>query len=347
MKKVWLGMVLFSFVPLLHAQDAEQSPADALIQQGIYAHDQGDYAAAVEYYQQALELEPDSPLIYYEMAFSYAYDEKYEESLASAEAGIKAAGGDEQYLPALYDAKGSALDNLGRPEEAITVFTEAIRRFGAASLLFYNLGTTYYKLERYDEALDTLTEGVFNNPYHASGNYLLGKMLFDQNRKAQSLLCLYHFLLLEPYSRRSGEAYRMIQQLLTVDTSGGAGTISLTPGSFAALDLLVSMAGTLNSAGEYKEKSEGELFLRKTSYVFTSLAELSGSGALNGGDEAERLWRDFYIPFFIRLTRKPDYLEIFCRYISMSCDKDAEAWLEQRRQEVETFFDWLNKKDEQ
>ncbi|MDR1374838.1 MAG: tetratricopeptide repeat protein [Treponema sp.] len=346
MKKVWLGMVLFSALSLLHAQDAEQSPAAALIQRGIYAHDQGDYAAAVEYYKQALKLEPDSPLIYYEMAFSYAYDGKYAESLASADAGIKAARGDEQYLAALYDAKGSALDNLGRPEEAITVFTEAIRRFGAASLLFYNLGITYYKLERYNEALDTLTEGVFNNPYHASGNYLLGKMLFDQNRKAQSLLCLYHFLLLEPYSRRSGEAYGMIQQLLTVDVSGGEGTISLTPGSFTALDLLISMAGTLDSAEENKGKSGEELFLQKTSYVFTGLEELAGAGVLSGGDEAEKLWRDFYIPFFAQLARKPDYLEIFCRYISMSRSEEAEAWLEQRREKVESFFNWLNKRDE-
>ena len=346
MKKVWFGMVLLLVFPLLHAQDAEQSPADILIQRGIYAHDQGDYAAAVDFYKQALELEPDSPLIYYEMAFSYAYDGKYEESLASAEAGIKAAGGDEQYLPALYDAKGSALDNLGRPEEAVAVFTEAIRRFGTKSLLFYNLGVTYYKLGRYDEARDTLTEGVFNNPFHAGGNYLLGKILFDQNRKAQSLLCLYHFLLLEPYSRRSEDAYRMIQQLLTMDTSDGAKIINLPPGSFAALDLLVSMAGTLDSAGEYTEKSGEELFLQKTSYVFTSLTELSTGGALQGGDESEGLWRNFYIPFFVQLAQRPDYLEIFCRYISMSSDKEAEKWLEQRREKVQDFFNWLNKKDE-
>ncbi|MDR2020776.1 MAG: tetratricopeptide repeat protein [Treponema sp.] len=347
MKKTWFGMVLLSVLPLLHAQDAEQNPADALIQRGVYAHDQGDYAAAVDYYKQALELEPDSPLIYYEMAFSYAYDKKYEESLASAEAGIKAAQGDEQYLPALYDAKGSALDNLGRPEEAIAVFTEAIRRFGAESLLFYNLGITYYKLERYDEARDTLIRGVFDNPFHAGGNYLLGKILFDQNRKAQSLLCLYHFLLLEPYSRRSEDAYGMIQRLLAADTSGGEMIIGLKPGSFAALDLMVSLAGAMDSAGEYDKKNGGELFLQKTSYVFTSLAELSASGALKDGDESEGLWRDFYIPFFIQLAGKPDYLEIFCRYISISGDEEAEKWLEQRREKVQDFFDWLNRKDEQ
>jgi hypothetical protein len=201
-------------------------------------------------------------------------------------------------------------------------------------------------LERYDEARDTLIEGVFNNPFHAGGNYLLGEILFDQNRKAQSLLCLYHFLLLEPYSGRSKEAYRMVQQLLTADTSGGAETIVLAPGSFAALDLLVSMAGALDSA-DNKEKSGEELFLQKTSYVFAGLAELSASGALKGGDKSERLWRDFYIPFFVQLAREPDYLEIFCRYISMSGDKEAEKWLEQRRDQVQAFFNWLNQRDEQ
>jgi len=32
----------------------------------------------------------------------------------------------------------------------------------------------------------------------------------------------------------------------------------------------------------------------------------------------------------------------FCRYIGLTTDPDADAWIENGRDEIEGFFDWLN-----
>ena len=317
-KSIGLGLCLFLGV-LLFAQEGES--ADDLIQRGIHAHDQGNYAEAVDYYQRALKLEPESPLIYYEMAFSYYYDGQYQQALESAETGIVWAGDDRAYLGALYDIKGSALDSLGRGEEAAAVFIEAIERFETqGTLLYYNLGLTYYRMERYDEALAALTLGVEARPRHASGNYLVGRLLFDKGRPGQGILCLYHFLLLEPQGWRANEAYELILN-------------AFSPGETVWEDSPLGKA--LGGMAAELSGSAGEFFTQRTLALFAALEKLPG---IPGGD----LWGRFYIPFFTELAQR-GHGETYCGYVSAF--QGDESWFTGHREELERFFAWLNEQE--
>ncbi|MDR2144777.1 MAG: tetratricopeptide repeat protein [Treponema sp.] len=335
------------------AQENAWSPnpeVDELMRAGIEYHDEGDYDKAIEYYEKALKLAPDTPGIYYELAFSYLYKGNPEEALKHSQKGIDLARNDESQLPGLYDLKGSALDDLGRHEEAVEVYLDALNRFDMNSTrLYYNLGLTYYRMGERDKARDSLAQSLINDPFHPSSNFLLGKICYEQGRKSQSLYCLCYFLLLEPYTERAGEAYSTIEQLM----SGAEDGITVSDsGNFTAFDIMISLLFDEKESSGVDPKSSGETdgepspderFMEKLDAFFTAgQAPLVQSlRRTENHHPADDLWWEFYVPFFFRITES-DHFETFCRYIGMSVSPESTVWLDENEEKVETMFEWLN-----
>ena len=325
-------------IPPEPADKAMSPEAEDLVQRGIKYHDGGDYETAINYYQQAMELAPEHPVICYEMAFSYISMDEPQTALDLAERGIASALARNytELIPTLLDLKGSALDNLGRSEEAVAVYLEAINTYGAANtLLYYNLAVSYYRVGKGPEAAEALLKGLTLNPNHASSNYLMGRLCMEAGKKTQALYALSYFLLLEPNTDRAGSSYTTILHMLAQE---GEGIGVKDNGTFTPGDMIISLAFTLDEANAGKsgvEKTRAKLL-----YVFTALEEQKNSGKIGraGGDE---LWWDFYAPFFNRIARS-DYFNTFCRYIALSTDPEADHWIENGRDEIEGFFTWLN-----
>jgi tetratricopeptide (TPR) repeat protein len=345
MKKLLLSAAFFFAVLRCFAQSSEMnSAAMDLVRQGIFFHDQGDYETAIDYYEDALVISPDEAVIYYEIAFSYLYAENPKKALEYAEEGIALAEAQEfdELLPALYDLKASALDNLDRREEAVEVFLMAIDKFGTSNtLLYYNLALTYYRMDNLDSARETVMQAIIINPLHASGNFLMGKICYEQNRKTQAFYSLCYFLLLEPQTARSAEAYETVKRLMSKEGQGGGIGISNT-GTFMAADILLSLVYSLDETPENRGKNESELFAAKLASMFEALGDLA-----NREDnkiertEGDELWWDYYAPFF-RLLVESEHFETYCHYISMSIDSESDEWLQGNPEKVNAFFSWLN-----
>jgi len=312
--------------------------AEDLVRRGVGYHDRGNYDTAIDYFNRAMALAPDHPVIYYEIAFSRIAMGEADVALELAEKGIASAQTRKYYevIPTLLDLKGSALYNLGRYEEAIEVYYQAINLYGVSNtFLYYNLAINYYSLERREDAVETLLKGLLLNPNHASSNYLLGKICMEDGKKTQAFYALCYFLLMEPNTARAAQSYNTIQYMLGSEEEG----IGVrNNGSFTAADMIISVAFTLDE--ENPSASDAEKTLAKLRYVFTNLEEQKNSGKISrsAGDE---LWWNFYSPFFYRIA-KSSYLGTFSRYIGLSVDPDAEKWIENGREEIEGFFDWLN-----
>ncbi|MDR2471719.1 MAG: tetratricopeptide repeat protein [Treponema sp.] len=325
-------------VPPEPAASALSPEAEDLVQRGIVYHDRGDYEAAVTCYEQALELAPDHPVIYYEMAFSYISMDKPETALELAGRGISGALARNltELLPTLLDLKASALDNLGRSEEAVAVYLEAINTYGAANtLLYYNLAVSYYRVDKRTEAAEALIKGLGLNPNHASSNYLLGRIYREDGKKTQAFYALSYFLLLEPNTDRAGSSWNTILAMLDRQEEG----IGVREnGTFTASDMVISLAFTLDE--DNAKKSAAEKIRAKLYYVYTGLEEQKNSGRI-GRSAGDELWWDFYAPFFDRIARS-DYFNTFCRYIALTTDPGADQWIENGRDEIEGFFKWLN-----
>lgn len=311
--------------------------AEELVRGGIRYHDMGDYESALNTYRQALDLAPNHPVILYEMGFSYISMGDYESALEMADRGITEAikRDDIDVIPSLLDLKGSALDNLGRSEEAIDVYLEALDKYGVSNTyLYYNLAVSYYRAEKREEAAEALTRGLLINPNHASSNYLIGKIFMEDGKRTQAFYPLCYFLLLEPNTERSVQSYNTILNMLKPEEMIGFSD----NGTFTASDMVISTAFTLDE--ENYRLGDAEKTRIKLYYIFTNLDNQKNSGKIRRSD-GDELWWDFYSPFFYRIAVS-DFFDTYCRYMGLSIDPDAEDWIENGRDEIEGFFEWLN-----
>ena len=279
---------------------------------GVNSHDQGDYQSAVNLYRQALELEPGHPVILYQIGFANIYLRDFAAALEMADLGITQAARRnlDSLIPNLLGLKASALNNMGRNEEAIDVHLQIIYQYEEATpFTYYNLGVSYYRIEKLDEAAAALKKGLLINPNHAGSNYLLGRISMEEASMTQALYAFCYFLLLEPNTERSAEAYDIMVYILN---NQEAGFNSQNNNSIPAMLHLVFI-----TMEEYR---------------------ISGGISRSPGDE---LWWNFYAPFFYRIAVS-DYYDTFFRYISYTVDPDAENWILNGWNEIAVFFDWLN-----
>ena len=311
--------------------------AEELVRTGIRYHDQGDYQNALNSYTRAMELDPDHPVIFYEMGYSYISMGNYNAALEMADKGIAEAKnrGDTEVIPSLFDLKGSALDNLGRSEEAINIYLEALNDYEIKNtFLYYNLAVSYYRIEKREEAVQALTSGLTINQNHASSNYLMGKICMEDGKKTQAFYSLCYFLLLEPNTDRALQSYNTILHMLRQEELIGF----RDNGTFTASDMVISVAFTLDE--ENFRLSDAEKTKAKLYYIMTNLDDMKNSGKIQRSD-GDELWWDFYSPFFNRIALS-DYFDTYFRYIGISSDPDADNWIEDEWDRIESFFKWLN-----
>lgn len=335
MKKQTLILGLIFISTLIYSQEN----IDSLVQAGIQYHDNGEYEKAIQCYQRALDIAPNSPLVNYEMALTCMYAKDYENSIKHSDKVIEL--NDKLVLEA-YITKGSCLDYLGETEESINLFEKAIKDFGDNYLLYYNLGYNYYNIKSYDKAEEALKNAINTKSDHASSHLLLGYLMADKNQRVQSLLCLHYFLFLEPNSARSETAYNLLQEQFGGNVEKDEDkpnhiNIYLDPNQtsneFGAADMMVSMLEASKSLEENEGKNEDELFIENTTSFFKVLGELKKK-------KNKGLWWDFYVPLFYDIA-KSEHIDTYCYYIGQSSNSKAIDWLNENGEKIEKFDAWL------
>jgi len=316
-----------------------QETIEELVQEGIYYHDDKQYDKAIEYYKKALEIDPLSTLVNYELALSYFTKGDWEEAIKYSDIVLKQR---KDNLLQAYMTKGSALDMLGRTKESIKLFEKAIKKEGGHYLLYYNLAVNYFKMNDNVNAELNLLKGLELNPNHPSSHFMLAEIQMNRGEKVPTILPLYFFLLLEPDTQRSVNAYNMLMETLGQGVSKNPEEpntiqISFNPDKdkdFGAAELMISMLGAVNDLEELQEKTAEEKFQDNTQSIFKMLGEMKK-------DDKTGIYWELYVPFFYGLAQS-DHMEAYCNYITQSGNENAKAWIQSNNTKLEAFGTWLN-----
>lgn len=315
-----------------------QSAIEEILREGYEYHENGDFDKAVATYQKALEIDPESSLVNYEIALSYFNKGDLENTIKYSDIVLAQ---NEDYLLQAYMTKGSALDMQGKADEAIQLFKEAIERTEAHYLLYYNLGLTYYNIHDLENAEENIINAIENNSNHPSSHLILAHIHQQKKNTVQTLLATYYFLLLEPNSPRSKDAFLLIEKTFSRnvtkdDQKPNTININFSPNEdnpFTTAELMISLL----EAAKYTEKNEGktedELFVENTESFFKILGELKKK-------ENKEIWWTLYTDFFYALAES-EHLETFCKYISLSSNENAKEWLTDNEQKFLDFAHWL------
>ncbi|MBG42811.1 MAG: hypothetical protein CL530_02480 [Aequorivita sp.] len=333
MKNLYSILLLAMFTLQLSAQDS----INAYIEEGIAHHDNGDYDKALEAYEKALVLDPQSTVVNYEMALSYFHKKDYKNAIARADIVIDKK---DDHIISAYLVKGSALDMMGKVKESIKLFEKAIRKFPDNYLLHYNLALNHYKLNQMDKAQEHVIHAIESNPNHPSSHWMLANIESAKGNTVQSILANHYFLFLEPDSSRSSEAYTFLRENFggnVTQEKDNAITINVSMGEdddpFSAAKLMLGLMGASNLLPENADKTPEELFVENTESFFKILGELKDQ------KQAGFYW-EFYVPFFYDIA-KSDHIETYCMYISQSGNEKAAAWLDANTEKIEAFDIWL------
>lgn len=333
--KAIISLILAIFSISAIAQD--KSTAADLIKQGVQLNDQGNYAGAINKYNQALKIDPENVQANYEIAFSLFSSGKGNDGIPYIEKTIK--GSDSISLTAAsYDLLGSIYDQGRQTEKAIEAYKNGIKLNPKYQRLYYNLGITYFRNKQYPEAEANAIEAIKLDPKHASSQRMYALVAFHQNKRMPALMAFCNFLILEPQTARSAEAFGNIQHILQggVHKDGkGNNTIMLSPKDSkenGSLNLAISVV-TLSA--QQKKLTGTDLLEYELKSIFTITGEQSAAKT-----EKDFFWK-FYADYFYQLSQSSN-MPAFTRLISLSVNRDINSkWMSDNEKLVKELDSWV------
>lgn len=323
-------LVLSSIFILLITTVSAQETQSNFITEGIKLYDKGDYDAALEMYKKALASNPSSTQAKYEIASTYMQLKDYYNSIKYSEKVIAL---NHNYVDQAYILKGSALDNLHKPTEAVTVYKQALKKFPKSQLLYYNLALTSFGLKDFKTTDDASIKALKLNPLHANSHFLLALSQLTQGKRIPAILALYNFLLLEPKSKRSSSA------LLALEDEWKKVTVKQKPGNkdtdeFYTPSLMLDNLESSKKNEANKNKTAIVLFAENTNTFFTTLGESK--------KDKKGFWWNFYVDYFYTLANNY-HTEALCYYISQSRGDTYDVWLKDNLPKMESLSEWYTK----
>jgi tetratricopeptide (TPR) repeat protein len=144
------GVVFGKWIQLIRAA-IDGAPADSapLLRIGHALEDQGRHEAALDFFVEAVRLQPESPLTWTNLGEIRRKLGRWDEALAAYD---KALSLDALYLWALA-GRGEALRMVGRLDEAVVAFGSAIARAPDHLFALQGLAATLSELGRHRDAL--------------------------------------------------------------------------------------------------------------------------------------------------------------------------------------------------
>lgn len=358
MKKTIILTFLFTVVFI--TLKAQNKTVQQLIQEGLELHDSAEYKKAIEKYKEALEIDPKSMLATYEMSLSYLELKDYQNA---SELSTKIINSNNQELSVgAYAVKSEAFAGMNKVDEAITLLLEGLEKNGEGYQLHFNLAVNYYKKRDIENALIHVKKAIDFDKTHSGAFILYAYALNDKGLWLQSILSFQVFLLLEPDSRRSKNAFEemlrtmrirsvadepiersFIQQQLMRNQPEKTDPASEIPplGMEEGLNRNFVYHAITTTLDSLKQTPEEENLYNTFKIVNKTIIEILER---ENNSTKEGVFWHFYTPFFSQIVHS-DYYDTYCRYISVSYFPESYEWWQNNPEEAENFIIWFEKGD--
>ncbi|MBE9668609.1 tetratricopeptide repeat protein [Mucilaginibacter boryungensis] len=326
-----ISKILFVFLICVNYCFAQTGDPKLLVREGIELHNQKDYAGAIAKYKAALAIDPDYDPGNYQLAFSLNAMGKGLDGIPYLEKVFKSTSASTNLITGAYDLAGSIYDQQHQPQKAIASYQAGIKANPAYQPLRYNLGLAYFRNRQYAEAEQAAIGAINIDPKQASSMRLYALVCFHQNKRVPALLGLCEFLVLEPNTARSAEAYGNLQHILQ------GGVLKPEPGEVRphAIEAGVNapnqvIAKAIAPFSRRRYASAGDLLSAQLSAIFIALGTTP--------QEKYQFWHALADDFY-KLSQTPN-MPAFARLISLSTPESAK-WAKTNVQQMSDLDGWL------
>jgi tetratricopeptide (TPR) repeat protein len=316
------------------------------LREGIALYEQRKYDEAFAKFDAVLTASPDNTMAMYEMALVHFARKEFQRAIDLAAQGATYVA-EPAALAQYYGLIGNTLDAAREPRKAVEVYAKGIE-FAPVASLYYNMAVTQAQsLADVPGAKVSLKAGARLEPGHAGTHMMLGRLFAMDDLKTPAILALSRFLILEPASQRTPDAYQLWFRLLNgtlTAPQGAAGpaNIGVNPaqkkdeGDLMQMDLHVSLSKF--AAGK---SAEGKSQIQQLADQLHMLIGVWSS--VDPGDNRGTFLWTYYMPYFIEM-HKQNMVEPFVYYVSQRTDlPGVREWLTVNRERVVAFLDWSRK----
>lgn len=350
-------IITIIIITTIFSLKSQESLVQSLIREGIELHDSAHYEKAVEKFDAALKINPKSTLALYELSLSFLELKNFEKALEYSTKVINA--NDKNLLVGAYAVKSQALAESGKIEAAIELLKEGLEKNGESYMMHFNLALNYYKINEIDKAHEHVIRAIELDKNYGGAFLLNAYIQRDKGMWIRSIFSFQMFLLLEPDSRRSRNAFSELLQVMHIraveeeqpversfvqmqlDNKNISDSSELPPLTLNTIlnrsdiyDAIVSVVDSLDRNEDLKDSFE--VFVKVNELVIKMLDHDLEEENVDDG-----LW-SFYYPFF-RSILNSNYFETFCRYISVSYYPESLVWWDENKAEAKNFINWFEK----
>lgn len=337
MKKTCYTLLITILLSISAKMLYAQNTSGDLIKQGIALHNQGKYDDAIAKYNEALKLDPNNEYGHYELAFSLYAENKYDDAIPHLEISVKSAN--KNLSVASYSLLGTIYDNNKQGKKAIEIYKKAIEIDPDYPQIYYNLGITYSRNQMYPEAEASAIEAIKHDQKNASSQRLYALVCFHENKRANALLGLCSFLLLEPTGQRAAEAYGNIQHILqggVLKDANGNNAIAVSIDDAKENNTLNTAISMVTLAARTQKLTGADLLEYQLKSIFAITGELSAK-------KTEKTFFDkFFVDYFYKLSQS-DNMPVFAHTVALQGPNRDEsgAWLKAHTDQIHALGEWI------
>lgn len=165
-----------------------------LIEEGDKFFFKGQYLEAIEYYNRALDIDPNNAIALYYIGDALDNLGHHEMALEYYDKALKI----DPRNSNIWNNRGLALDNLGRYEEALECYNKALKIKPNDDRVLYNKAIALRKLRRYKEALKCYDKALEINPNDADIWNNKGVVFNELKQYKKAIECFNKALKIDP-----------------------------------------------------------------------------------------------------------------------------------------------------
>jgi tetratricopeptide (TPR) repeat protein len=333
MKSFYTALLAFSIIVCFNNNTYAQTGDDArsLVKEGVQLNKDGKYPEAIEKYNQALKIDSNNIYANYGIGYSLFNSGKGREGIPYLEKVIKA---NTSLTAMAYDLLGSIYDKDHEPGKAIDAFNSGIKADPKYQSLYYNLGLAYFRDKQYAEAEKNAIAAIKLDPKHANSQRMYALVCFHQNKRAAALLGFCSFILLEPNTPRSAEAFGNIQHILQggiLKPAPGEKSPQANDANTIALNQAITQA--VAGTGKMKYASAADLLTAQLKGIFTAVEQLAEK------QNDDDFFRKYLASYFYQLAQSPN-MPAFARQISINTPESAK-WVNDNPRFMNDLYTWV------
>ncbi|RDK88667.1 hypothetical protein [Marinirhabdus gelatinilytica] len=252
----------------------------------------------------------------------------YEDVIKIANQGIELGCHDVQEI--FHINKLAALVDSENYTEALEAAKNSLEIYPMNSLLWYNKAYALEELGRKKEAVSAYMESMARNPFDPAPHLRIGNLYYKQDKKAQALMALNMFLILQPNLQ---ETFPILKQLNSIAATPISETeeeqvLTEEDSKFKEIDLILNQRVALSKGYDAGNRIDIAV-IKQNHALFTKLKDMK---------EGDGFWSTKYVPLY-KWVMENDLFDDFSYTLAYSAENESlQRIVSRKSDEVEAFL---------